>query len=104
MGWAPLVRASAMVIMSGTTPKPLAAATVIGQRNLDGGVDGFGARVEEKDVIEIARHQRRDLAGELEGGGMGKLEGRCIVELQHRFVDRLGDLLSAMTGRAAEEP
>src|SRR4029077_3387016 len=59
-----------------------AAYPVIGEGDLDGRIDRFGAGIAEEDVVEIARHQIRHLAGQLEGGRMRHLEMRGIVDLE----------------------
>src|SRR5206468_4094377 len=44
----------------------LAAYVVIGERDLERGIDRLRARIAEEDVIEIAGRERRDAACELE--------------------------------------
>jgi len=43
-----------------------AAHIVIGERDLERGVDRFGARIAEEHVVEIARRERRDAARQFE--------------------------------------
>ena len=81
----------------------LAADVVIGERDLERGVDRLRARVAEEDMIEIARRQRRDPAGELEGARMGELERRRIVELGRLRADRRHDRVAVMAGIGAPQ-
>src|SRR5262249_58125472 len=55
--------------------RALAAYVVIGERDLERGVDRLRARIAEEHMIEIGRRQRGDPARELERLGMGELEG-----------------------------
>ena len=61
--------------------RALSAHVVVGERDLERRVDGFGARIAEEHVIEIARRELGDARGELERQRMGELEGRREIEL-----------------------
>ena len=61
--------------------RAFAAHIVIGERDLERGVDRLRAGIAEEHVVEIARRQRRDPARELERLRMAELEGRRVVEL-----------------------
>ena len=54
----------------------VSAGVVVAERDLQRGVDGFGARVDEEDAVEIAGQGLREVGGEFEGGGLGKTKGR----------------------------
>ena len=59
----------------------LAARAVIGERDLERGVDRLGARVGEEDAREAGRRDAREPLGELEGERMAHLEGGRVVHL-----------------------
>ena len=84
-------------------PLPLAADVPVGQRDLQRGVDSLGARIGEKDVVEVAGRELGDARGELEGLGMAELEGRREVELGRLLLDRLDDGLAIVAGVAAPQ-
>src|SRR3546814_12962884 len=71
---------------------PLALGLVVGQRDLQRGVDRLGAGIGEEDVVEVGRRHRGDAAGDLEGGRVAELERRRVVQRGQRLVHRLGDL------------
>ena len=52
--------------------RAFAAHMVIGERDLERGVDRFRARIAEEHTVEIARRQRGDAAGEFERLGWPK--------------------------------
>jgi hypothetical protein len=76
--------------------RALAAHMMIGERDLERGVDRLGAGIAEEHVVEVARRQRREAAGELEGLGMGELEGRRVVERGRLRGDRLDDRIAVV--------
>ena len=80
--------------------RALAAHVVIGERDLERGVDRLRAGIAEEHVVEIARRQRRDAARELERLGMGELEGRRVVELGRLRLDRGDDRVAVVAGVA----
>src|SRR5215467_13395999 len=59
-------------------PRARAFATdvVIGERDLERGVDRLRARIREEHMVEACGRERSDAAGELEGLGMGELKRR----------------------------
>ena len=84
--------------------RAFAAHVVIGERDLERGVDRLRARIAEEHVIEIGGRKRGDAARELERLGMGKLEGRRIVELGRLRADRRHDRLAIVPGIGAPQP
>ena len=52
----------------------LAADVVVGERDLQRGVDRLRTRIAEEHVVEIARRERGDAARELEGLWMARTE------------------------------
>ena len=81
--------------------RAMAADIVIGERDLQSGVDRFRARIHEEDAVEIARRQRRDARRQLEGFRIGELERRCIIDLGGLGLDRRDDRCAVVTGIAA---
>ena len=77
---------------------------VIGERDLERGVDRFRAGIAEEDVVEIAGRQRGDAARQLERLRMGELKGRRVVERRRFFLDRRDDRLAVMAGIRAPQP
>ena len=59
----------------------LPAHIMIGERDLERGVDRFRAGIAEEHAVEIGWRQRRDPACQLERFGVGELERRRIIEL-----------------------
>src|SRR5262245_1521820 len=62
-----------------THTRGVAANVVIGERNLERGIDGLGTGVAEKYVIEIGGGERGNPAREFKGLGMAELERRRVV-------------------------
>src|SRR5262245_66211320 len=65
-----------------------AAHVVIGERDLERGVDRLRAGIAEEHVIEVAGSVRGYSARALERLGMGELERRRVVELGRLGADR----------------
>jgi len=76
---------------------------MIGERDLERGVDRLGAGIAEEHVVEIGRRERRDAARQLERLGVGELEGRRVVELARLGADRRHDRVAVMAGIAAPQ-
>ena len=85
-------------------PGSLAPRTVIGQRDLDRGVDRFGAGVDEEHPVQPLRGEPGDPAGELELARMPGLKRRAVIEAQELVVNRLCDLVAAVPARRTEQP
>ena len=83
--------------------RALALGLVVGERDLERGVDRLGARVGEERVVEIAGRQQREPRGQLEHLGVAVLEGRRVVELGRLLLDGLDDRLAAVAGVDAEQ-
>src|SRR6266511_85225 len=84
--------------------RALAAHVVIGERDLERGVDRLRARIAEEHVVEIAGRERGDAAGELERLGMGELEGRRVIQLGRLGLDRRHDRVAVVPGVGAPHP
>src|SRR5262245_13459844 len=89
----------------------VAANVVIGERNLERGVDGLGTGVAEKYVIEIGRGERSNPARKFKGLRMAELERRRVVQRGRLALDGLDDRLAIVagiraptTGGAVEQP
>src|SRR5439155_5223540 len=67
--------------------RAFAANVVIGERDLERGVDRLRARVRKEHMVETFRRERGDAACELERLGMGELKRRRIVELGRLRAD-----------------
>ena len=84
--------------------RAFAADVVIGERDLERGVDRLRAGIAEEHVVEVARRQRRDAARQLERLGMGELERRRVVELGRLRADRRHDRIAVVAGIGAPQP
>ena len=84
-------------------PRSVAAHVMVGERDFQRGIDRFRAGIAEKHVVEVARRQRGNAAGQLKGLGMGELECRRVVELGRLALDRLDDRIAVMPGIGAPE-
>jgi hypothetical protein len=74
----------------------LAARAVVGQRHLHRGVGGLAARVAEQHLVEVARGQRGNALGGLEGAVVADLEGGGVVERVELLLDGLVDRLAVV--------
>ena len=87
--------------------RALADGALVGERDLQGGVDGFGAGAGEEHPVEAGlRAARRDggeALGEVEGRRMAHLERGREVEGGELALDRRGDALAPMPGIHAPE-
>src|SRR4029079_18222236 len=77
-----------------------AAHVVVGERDLERGVDRLRAGVAEEHVIEIAGRKRRDAARKLEGLRMRELEGGRIIEFGRLGLDRRDDRIARVASTA----
>src|SRR4029079_12886842 len=82
----------------------LASRLVVRKRDLHRGVDRLGARVHEKDPVEIAGRELGDARRELEALRVRAQERGDEIELAQLPVYGVGDLLAAVTRRDAEQP
>src|SRR5262249_54186872 len=81
----------------------VAAYIVVGERDLERGVDGLRARIAEEYVVEIAGRERGHAACELEGFRVAELEGRRIVERPGFLLNRGHDRFAVVAGIGAPE-
>ena len=84
--------------------RAFAADVVIGERDLERGVDRLRSGIAEEHMIEVFRRQRRDAARQLERLRMRKLERRGIVELGRLRADRGDDRIAVVSGIGAPQP
>ena len=85
-------------------PRPLSDGALIGQRDLQRGIDRFRAGIGEEDAVEPVRRDLGQPLGEIEGQRMAHLERGRIVEVHQLALDRGGDLPAAVAGIDAPEP
>ena len=83
--------------------RAFAADVVIGERDLERGVDRLRAGIGEEHMVEAGRRQRGDAARELEGLRMGELERGRVVELGRLGADRLDDRVAVVAGIGAPQ-
>ena len=76
---------------------------MIGQRDLERGINCFGAGIAEENMVEIAGSQCGDTARQLEGLGVRELERRRVVERRRFALDGDNDLLAVVPGIGAPE-
>src|SRR5690606_24883728 len=81
-----------------TSAMAIAAGAMVGQCDLEGGIDRLGTRVGEEHLVEAGRRRLDQPGGELEGDRMAHVEARGIVERAELRGNRLGDLLATMAG------
>ena len=82
----------------------VAFGPMIGERDLERGLDELGAGVGEEHVVEARRRDIDELGGAFEGARMTHLEAAGEVELADLLADRLDDLRPAVTGIDAPQP
>jgi hypothetical protein len=81
----------------------LAPDIVIGERDLERGVDRLRAGIAEEHPVEIAWRQRGDAAGQLERFGVSEMEGRRVVELGRLLADGGDDRIAIVAGVGAPQ-
>ena len=84
--------------------RAFAAHVVIGERDLERGIDRLRARIAEEDVVEIAGRERGHAARQLERLRVRELERRRIVELGRLGADRGDDRIAIVSGIGAPQP
>ena len=75
-----------------------ASDAVVSERDLQRGIDGFGAGVREEHVIEARRRDLYHGIGQCEGRRVPNLEGRRVVHRLELRGNRLRDLFAAVSG------
>ena len=78
--------------------RSLADRALVGERDLERGIDRLRPRSGEEHPIEAARRDLRQSLGEGEGDRMAHLEGRRIIHGGKLRRDRIGDLRAAVPG------
>src|SRR6185437_15474224 len=81
----------------------IAPHIVIGERDLERGIDRFRPGIAEEHVIEVARRKRCNAARQLESLGMAKLKGRRIIERRGFALNRGNDRLAIVAGIGAPQ-
>ena len=84
--------------------RAVALGAMIGERDLQRGVDRFRTGIGEEHVVEALRRDVDQPVGEFEDDRVAHLEGRRVVELGRLLLDRLGDLRAAVAGIDAPQP
>ncbi len=79
-------------------PGALAAQAMVSQRDLQRGVDGFGAGVGKEHVVELLRRDRHHFFRGLECGGMMQLEAGGVIDGLGLLLDRVDDRPPAVAG------
>ena len=82
----------------------LATDIMIGERDLERGVDCFRAGVAEEHTVEIGGRQRRDPARQLERFRVRELERWRVIEFLGLALDRFDDRRAVMAGIGAPQP
>ena len=77
---------------------------MIGERDLERGIDRLRAGIAEEHAVEIAGRQRRDAARQLERFRVGKLERRRVIEFGGLALDGGDDRIAVMAGIGAPQP
>ena len=84
-------------------PRRIAAHSVIGERDLQRGIDRLRTGIAKKDMIEIARRQLGDAGGQFKRLRMAELEGRREIHFRCLFLDRGDDRRAVMPGVGAPQ-
>src|SRR5262245_10121246 len=84
--------------------RAFAVDVVIGDRNLERGVDRLRSGIAKENMIEVFRCERTDPARQLERLRMRELKGRRVVEFGRLRADRRDDRIAIVTGVGAPEP
>jgi hypothetical protein len=79
-------------------PRPLADGALVGQRDLQRGVDRFRTRIGEEDAIETFGRDLGQPLGEIERERMAHVERGREVEVHQLPLDGRRDLAAAMAG------
>ncbi|CCF20123.1 protein of unknown function [Pseudorhizobium banfieldiae] len=83
--------------------RTVALHAMIGEGDLESGVDRLGAGIGVEDVVQAFRCDVHQAIGKLEGLRMAELEGGSIIQFACLFANRLGDLRPAVAGIDAPE-
>ena len=84
-------------------PRPLSDGALVGERDLQRGVDRLGARIGEEDAVEPLRRDLGEPLGEIERQRMAHVERGREVEVRQAALDGGGDLAAAVAGIDAPE-
>src|SRR3954452_6602635 len=76
--------------------RALAAHVMIGEGDLERGVDRLRAGVAEEHVVEIARREGSDAARQFESFRMRELEGRRVIQFGRLLLDRGDDRVAVV--------
>ncbi len=74
----------------------LAVGAMVGEGDLEGGVDRLGSGIAEEDIVEVAGRELGHAVRAFEGDRVAELERRGVVERAHLRRDRIRDALAAM--------
>ena len=85
------------------TREALPRHVMIGERDLQRGVDRLRTGIAEEHVVEVGRRQRGDAARQVEGLGVAELEGRREIQLRRLLLDGGDDRLAVMAGIGAPQ-
>ena len=75
---------------------PLPPGPLIGERDLQGRLHGLRSGIGEEHMVEPLGHQVGDPGGQLEGQGVGQVEGGGEVQDRRLLLDRLDDPRAAV--------
>ena len=84
-------------------PRSLSDGALIGERDLQRGIDGLRTRIGEEDAVEPLRRDLGEPLGEIERQRMAHVERGREVEVRQLPFDGGGDLAAAMAGIDAPE-
>ena len=76
----------------------LADRPLVGERDLERGIDAFRTRIAEEDSVQPLRHQHGQPVCRFERTGVRKLEGRPEIELARGLAHRLDDRRAVVPG------
>ena len=76
---------------------------MVGEGDLDRRIDGLGAGIAEKDVIQVLRRQLRNRIRQFKRAGVAAQERRREIQRLQLLAYRFGDFGPAMSGRCCEQ-
>ncbi len=85
-------------------PRPLPDRALVGEGDLERGIDRLRPRIAEEDVVEPGGEHQRELRRRGKGERVAEVEDRGEIHRRRLALDRRGDLGAAVPGVDAPQP